>query len=125
MIPLKVSVANHSPLVAGAVDDFAAFMAEISFGKPQVPLLFNVTASVENDPLQIRTIMARQIASRVRWFEIIQQMVNEGVEVFVELGPKAVLSGLMKKILPRKSEIRCLQADTPELITRVVEEISG
>jgi len=125
VIPLKVSVANHSPLVAGAVDDFSDFMTEISFGQPKVPLLFNATASREDDPAEIRGIMARQIASRVRWFEIVSQMVDDGVEIFVELGPKSVLTGLMKKILPRKSEIRCLQADTPELINKVVEEISA
>ncbi len=125
VIPLKVSVANHSPLVAGAVDDFADYMAGITFQQPQVPLLFNATATGENDPAEIRTIMARQIASRVRWFEIVQQMVDGGVEVFVELGPKTVLTGLMKKILPRKTAIQCLQADTPELIAKVAQEISG
>ncbi len=125
VIPLKVSVANHSPLVAGAVQDFAAFMDEISFQQPQVSLLFNATAELEENPAEIRKIMARQIASRVRWFEIVQQMVDQGVEVFVELGPKTVLTGLMKKILPRKSEIKCMQADTPELIQQVVREISA
>ncbi|HEB68797.1 MAG TPA: [acyl-carrier-protein] S-malonyltransferase [Desulfobulbus sp.] len=125
VIPLKVSVANHSPLVAGAVQDFAAFMDGISFEQPQISLLFNATAQPQKDPAEIRNIMARQIASRVRWFEIIRQMVGQGVEVFVELGPKTVLTGLMKKILPRKSEILCLQADTPELISRVVQEISA
>ncbi len=125
VIPLKVSVANHSPLVAGAVQDFAAFMDGISFQQPQVSLLFNATAKAEENPAEIRKIMARQIASRVRWFEIVQQMVDQGVEVFVELGPKTVLTGLMKKILPRKSEIKCMQADTPELIQQVVREISA
>lgn len=125
VIPLKVSVANHSPLVAGAVDDFSGFMAEISFGRPQIPLFFNATAFLEDDPAEIRGIMARQIASRVRWFEIVSRMVDDGVEVFVELGPKSVLTGLMKKILPRKTAIHCLQADTPELISKVVAEISA
>ncbi len=125
VIPLKVSVANHSPLVAGAVQGFAAFMDGISFQQPQVSLLFNATAKAEENPAEIRKIMARQIASRVRWFEIVQQMVDQGVEVFVELGPKTVLTGLMKKILPRKSEIKCMQADTPELIQQVVQEISA
>ena len=125
VIPLQVSVANHSPLVAGAVDDFADFMAEIPFSGPEIPLLFNATASLEQEPAEIRNIMARQIASRVRWFEIVGKMAADGVEVFVELGPKTVLTGLMKKILGRKTEIKCLQADTPELISKVVAEISG
>ncbi len=125
VIPLKVSVANHSPLVAGAVPDFAAFMETIDFKQPQVPVLFNATASSELDPAAVRRIMASQIASRVRWYESICLMVEDGVEVFVELGPKNVLTGLMKKILPRKSPITCLQADSPETLAAAVEAIRG
>ena len=100
-------------------------MGTLSFYTPRLPILFNVTANMESDPAAIRSLVARQIASRVRWLEIIQHMVMDGVEVFVELGPKTVLSGLMKKILPRKSEILCLQADTPEAIDKVVAAITA
>jgi len=123
VIPLPVSVANHSPLVAGAVPDFSAFMETIAFGRPQVPVIFNATANSEEDPAVIREIMASQIASRVRWYEAVSSMINDGVEVFVELGPKKVLSGLMRKILPRKSPVQCLQADTPALLEKVVSAI--
>jgi len=123
VIALQVSVANHSPLVAGAVPDFTEFMATIPFQEPQVNMIFNVTGAAERDPDAIRSIMARQIASRVRWYESVLRMVDDGVELFVELGPKKVLTGLMKKILPRKSGITCLQADTPEAVDKVVEEI--
>lgn len=124
VIALKVSVANHSPLVAGAVEDFAVYMSAVPFQQPRIPLLFNATAGLEQNPDKIRAIMARQIASRVCWFDIVKQMLADGVEVFVELGPKTVLTGLMKKILPPKAGIRCVQADTPEAINRVAEEIS-
>ena len=119
VIPLKVSVANHSPLVAGAVEDFSAFMETIAFAEPQIPIFFNATAALEQDPAVIRTIMASQIASRVRWYESVNRMVAEGVEVFVELGPKTVLTGMMKKILPRNSAITCVQVDSPEAMEKV------
>jgi len=122
VIPLNVSVANHSPLVAGAVEDFAGFMGEIDFSRPSVPVVFNVTANVENDPGTIRSIMARQIASRVRWLESVTKMLDEGVEVFVEVGPKKVLTGLMRKILPRGAAT-CVQFDTPEGLEKVVSAI--
>lgn len=125
IIALPVSVANHSPLVAGAVEDFAAFMETVTFTAPKVPMLFNATADQAQDPAVIRSIMARQIASPVRWYESVNSMVADGVEVFVELGPKKVLTGMMRKILPRKSEITCLQADTPEALARVVEAVRG
>lgn len=124
VIPLKVSVANHSPLVAGAVEDFAAFMDGIDFSAPTVPVLFNVTGAQEQDPATIKGIMARQIASKVRWLPIIEQMVAQGVEVFVELGPKNVLTGMMKKILPKGAGITCLQADSPEALSKVAEVLA-
>ncbi len=125
VIPLKVSVANHSPLVAGAVEDFAAYMNSIEFQHPQVPVLFNVTGDYEQNPSAMRNIMARQIASRVRWLSIIERMVAEGVEVVVELGPKNVLTGMMKKILPKGTPITCLQADSPEGLHKVAEVLAG
>jgi [acyl-carrier-protein] S-malonyltransferase len=125
VIPLKVSVANHSPLVAGAVDDFADYMRGIAFLSPEVPVLFNVTGGFEERPEEMKAIMARQIASQVRWLEIVNQMVAEGVEVIVELGPKNVLTGMMKKILPKDSAIVCMQADTPEALDKVAAALVG
>ena len=125
VVPLKVSVANHSPLVAGAVEDFSACMAAVTFNAPQIPVLFNVTASQETQPETVREIMGRQIISRVRWYESMNRMIEDGVEVFVELGPKTVLTGMMRKILPRKSPVTCVQADSPELIDKAVDIISG
>ena len=125
VIPLKVSVANHSPLVAGAVEDFAAFMNGIEFRPPHIPVLFNVTGDEEKEPAAIKAIMARQIASRVRWLPIVERMAAEGVEVMVELGPKNVLTGMMKKILPKNSTITCLQADSAEALAKVAEVLAG
>ncbi len=121
IMPLKVAGANHSPLVAGAVPDFAACMEQTAFQTPRTPLLFNVTAAPENDPAAIRSIMARQIASRVRWHESVCRMIEDGVEVFLELGPGSVLTGLMKKILPAGSTAVCVQADSPESLAKVVQ----
>lgn len=125
VIPLNVSVANHSPLVAGAVDDFAAYMANVAFQPPEVPVLFNVTGQEERDPGRMKAIMAKQIASRVRWLPIVERMIAEGVEVMVELGPKNVLTGMMRKIVPKDAAISCVQADTPEGLARVAEMVAG
>ena len=125
VIPLKVSVANHSPLVAGAVDDFTAHMATIPFAAPAVPVLFNVTGDYATAPDTIKAIMAGQIASRVRWLEIVERMVAAGVEVIVELGPKNVLTGMLRKILPKKSTVVCVQADTPETLDQVAKTLAA
>jgi [acyl-carrier-protein] S-malonyltransferase len=125
VIPLKVSVANHSPLVAGAVEDFAAYMSTITFHSPERPVLFNVTGDYEKDPAAVKAIMARQIASKVCWLAIVERMVAEGVEVIVELGPKNVLTGMMKKILPKNSPVICMQADSPETLAKVAEVLTA
>ena len=120
-IPLQVSVANHSPLVADAVPDFEKFMQNINFSSPETPVLFNVTADQENDPDSIRRIMARQIASQVLWFDIIRKMITAEVRLFIEVGPKNVLSGLLKKIVPKGYEYQRFQVDTPEKVSQVAE----
>ena len=124
-ITLNVSVANHSPLVAGAIPDFEKIMADISFQTPVTPVLYNVTAAEEKEPMKIRSIMSRQIASRVRWFEIINFLVDKGVTHFIEVGPKKVLSGLNKKIIPKSSEFRTYQFDSPETLARCLEGLNG
>ena len=116
VIPLNVSVANHSPLVAGAVPDFREFMADIHFSKPQTPVYFNVSGETETDCDKIKAMMARQIASKVRWFEIIQSMIGGGVDTFIEVGPKAILSGMIRKIVAKNAKITSLQFDSPELL---------
>lgn len=122
-IPIKVRVANHSPLVKDSVPDFEKVMARIDFRSPKVPIFFNVTAKEENEPEVIRKIMARQIAFRVRWFEIIQEMVARDVRIFIEAGPKTVLSGLLKKTIPKGYEYRRFQVDNPEALSHCLAEI--
>jgi [acyl-carrier-protein] S-malonyltransferase len=125
VISLNVSVANHSPLVANAVADFAEFMAAIEFKPPQAPVYFNVSAAKETDTENIKAMMANQIASRVRWCEIIEAMLEEGVDTFVEVGPKTVLKGMMRKIVPKGSNVTALQFDTPATLSQCVEKIRG
>jgi len=100
-VPLKVSGAWHSELIKGAQDEFKAFLGTIAFDAPQKPVFFNVTAAPEENPAEIRDIMARQLCSPVRWYNTMNRLMEEEVEVFVEVGPGRVLAGLLKKTLPR------------------------
>lgn len=122
-IPLKVSGAWHSDLVAGAVDDFSAFMRGVEFKKPQASIFLNVTGAEETDPEAIRSIMSRQIASTVKWFAIMNGLMARGVRTFVEVGPKTVLSGLAKKIIPADYDYRIFQVDKPEAVAVLVKEL--
>jgi len=123
VVALNVSVANHSPLVAGAVDDFAEFMADIEFKSPRTPVLFNVTAAAETDPVKMKQMMASQIANKVRWCEIIQKMVDDGVNTFIEVGPKTVLKGMIRKIVPKTAQVATYQVDSPSTLESCLEKL--
>ncbi len=113
-IGLPVSGAWHSKLVAGAIPDFEKVMAATTFNSPHGTMFFNVTAQPETDPGEIKTVMASQIASMVRWYEIIMTMHGQGVTTFIEVGPKKVLTGMMKKLLPKGHGCTCLQVEDSE-----------
>ncbi len=122
-IALPVSGAWHSKLIAGAIPDFEKAMAAVTFHAPQGNILFNVSAASEADPDAIRTIMSQQIAAMVRWYEIIMSMYEQGATTFVEVGPKKVLTGLMKKLLPAGHGCTCLQVEDPATLADCLEKI--
>lgn len=105
-ITLNVSGAWHCDLMKGAVDEFAQFIKDIPFNKPQSAMLFNATAKTEDDSEKIKHIMAQQLISPVKWYDIIRTMLKGGVNNFVEVGPKKVLSGMLKKTLSGNKGIR-------------------
>ena len=105
-VPLKVSGAWHSALIKDAQDDFKGYIETVPFNSPQKSVLFNVTAQPSDDPDEIKEIMGRQLCSPVRWYDAMNELIDEEVEVFVEVGPGRVLAGLLKKILPRDNSAK-------------------
>jgi [acyl-carrier-protein] S-malonyltransferase len=98
VVPLAVSIAAHSPLMLPAQADFAAAVEAAPLTDPAVPLVGNVSARPLMTAAAIRQDLAGQLTSRVRWVESIQFMAAAGVQMFIELGSGAVLSGLLKRI---------------------------
>jgi [acyl-carrier-protein] S-malonyltransferase len=99
-IPLKVSGAWHSDLIKGAEEEFIAFLEVFNFTSPENMIIHNVTADSCTDGKAIQRLMAQQLCSPVRWYATILRLMAEKVEVFVEVGPGKVLTGLLKKIVP-------------------------
>jgi [acyl-carrier-protein] S-malonyltransferase len=100
-VPLKVSGAWHSELIRGAEAEFKETLFKTAFQAPQREIVLNVTATAATDPAEIREIMSRQLCSPVRWYDSMCLMKAAGVEAFVEVGPGKVLTGLLRKILPK------------------------
>jgi [acyl-carrier-protein] S-malonyltransferase len=105
VVRLKVSGAYHSPLMAEAAREFASFLREITFLRPSKYFFSNVTASLVEDPEEIRELMGKQIQHPVRWVEEIEHIYEFGGRHFLEVGPKNVLTNLTKKILRGKEAV--------------------
>ena len=97
-IPLPVSGAFHSPLVAPAAERMRVVLAEADFKRPDCVFVNNVDARRLEDPHEIKDSLVRQVTGTVRWVECIEHMIHQGVDTFVEVGSGRVLSGLVKRI---------------------------
>lgn len=124
-IPLNVSGPWHSPLMQDAADQFRAFLGKVEFSSPSIPVLFNVTGLEIWSPEEIREIMARQIHSSVLWYDIMRRMIADGVSDFVEVGPKKVLIGLLKKTLPADGGFRNHQADDLDGLLKIASDLKA
>jgi [acyl-carrier-protein] S-malonyltransferase len=99
-MPLAVSVAAHSVLMAPAAAEFAGHVAETPFNDPQVTVIGNVHALPLTSAAEIRAELIAQLTSPVQWTASVACMAATGASTLIELGPGNVLTGLTKRINP-------------------------
>jgi len=99
-VPLPVSGAFHSPLMAAAASEFNAILEPIAFETAKVPVLSNVDPQATLNPELIKTRLMAQMTGSVRWRETCLNLADLGVTRVVELGPGNVLTGLVKRSTP-------------------------
>ena len=97
-LKLPVSGAFHSPLMEPAREALAAAIDKTAFSIPLCPVYQNVTAAPTTDPVVIKDNLLRQLTSPVRWTASVRNMLADGADFFLELGPGTVLQGLVKRI---------------------------
>lgn len=97
-LKLKVGGAFHSPLMEPARAELADAIAHTDFYAPKCPVYQNVNAEPQTDPETIKKNLIAQLTAPVRWTQTVQNMIAAGADTFVEVGPGAVLQGLVKKI---------------------------
>jgi len=97
-LKLSVGGAFHSPLMEPARLELAAAIENTPFSTPVCPIYQNVNAKPQTDPEVIKANLVSQLTSPVRWTQSVQAMIADGADDFTELGPGAVLQGLIKKI---------------------------
>jgi [acyl-carrier-protein] S-malonyltransferase len=97
---LPVSAPFHCALMEPAAEVMAEALGRNPPVAPMVPLIANVSAAKETDPVRIRDLLVAQVTATVRWRECVQAMTALGVDSFIELGSGKVLSGLIRRIAP-------------------------
>jgi [acyl-carrier-protein] S-malonyltransferase len=98
VIELQVSAPFHSSLMKPAQKRLAMELDKIEIKDAQIPVVSNVTAEHVKDAKAIKELLIKQVTSPVRWSESVQKMIGEGINYFLEVGPKTVLCGLIKNI---------------------------
>jgi [acyl-carrier-protein] S-malonyltransferase len=130
-VPLNVSAAFHSPLMAPASEKLAEALRGMDFHAPRVRVYANTTGRdiMEGRPPSltdaawIRERLALQLKSPVYWQETIENMAADGIRLFVELGPGQTLSGFVKKIMPDAPVFHVEDAESLENTMASIKEL--
>jgi len=114
-VGLPVSGAFHSPLMQEASVHFAKNLSEIQFNNAALPVISNITSQPVMKGLEWSKFLEKQITAPVHWMDSIHYILQQGIEIFVEVGPNKVLSKLIQKITPSAITLNVEDASSLEL----------
>ena len=104
-IMLSVSAPFHCSLMKPAQDRLSADLRSMTLQKPAIPVVCNVDAAIVDDPEPSRDALVRQVTGSVKWDQSVRLLIAKGIQIFVEVGPGKVLSGLMRQIDRSKTSL--------------------
>lgn len=120
VLPLNVSGPFHSSLLEQAGEELEKELEQVEFSDLQIPYVTNVTAEYVTDITKTKELLARQVASSVRWQQSMELLIADGVDTFVEIGPGRTLAGFLRKI---NREVKVYNVGTWEDVDKVVNEL--
>lgn len=120
-VKLRVSGAFHSPLVEGATERLRPALESVTFSEPATPFMSTVTARVE-DAQRLVDLLVQQLTGPVKFTQAVRGLAQEGVEMFVEIGPGQVLSGLLRRC---DRSLKAISVGDPESLRRLQEALSA
>lgn len=120
VLPLNVSGPFHSGLLKPAGDKLYEYLKNVEIKKPTIPYVANYTAEFVCDDKDIKELLRKQVFGSVRFEQSIRNMLKEGVDTFIEIGPGKVLSGFVKKI---DKEAKVYSIETVEDMNNVIKEL--
>jgi [acyl-carrier-protein] S-malonyltransferase len=107
VVRLEISIASHSPLMNEAGSRLTELVADMRFHEPLMPIVSNITGRFVTSVDEIRRNVGQQVVRPVMWTGSVIEMIDNGVETFLEIGPNQVLSGLIRRV---KREVKTLTA---------------
>lgn len=119
---LNVAGAYHSRLMKSAQDKLATELAAMSFATPAIPVTCNYAATVVSDSDDIRTMLEKQVTGSVRWTKSMEQLIEDGHRLFIELGPGKALAGMMGRIC---KDATVLSIEDMDSLQAAVEHLKG
>ena len=120
-VKLRVSGAFHSPLVARAAERLRPALSRASWRDPAPPFMSTVSARIE-DAQRIGALLVEQLTGPVRFTQAVRGLVKDGVEMFVEIGPGQVLSGLLRRC---DRSLRTISVGDPESLRKLEDTLSA
>lgn len=120
-IPIKVSGAFHSPLMEPVAAQLAEYLQAAPLADATVPVVCNVAAVARTGAEPIKNALIQQLTNSVLWEKSIRTMIAAGVDTFVEVGPKDVLTKMLRRIAP---EVQALSTSEPADIDKVLQQVA-
>src|SRR2546430_7234316 len=105
VVPLNVSAAFHTPLMAPAAERLRQALERIEWRAPRVPVMANLTGRPHQGGDRIPHVMEMQLRSPVRWAACIGSLIESGCDTFIEVGPKRALTGMMRELAPGRTAV--------------------
>ena len=122
MVSLPTSAPFHCAMMEPAAERLTPHIAELEVLPPVIPVMNNVDLRLEQEPEKIKHALIRQIASPVRWVELVERIVARGCNPLVECGPGKVLTGLNKRIAPTVDGFALFDVTSLQKVVQFVRE---
>jgi [acyl-carrier-protein] S-malonyltransferase len=122
VVTLPVSAPFHCALMQPAQEDVASVLSWIALGEPHIPVAANVSGTLVTSAEAARDALIRQVTGTVNWVGCIQALVAAGAEVFVEVGPGKVLTGLLRQI---DRGLKCVNVEDAASLEKTLAELSA
>ncbi len=122
VLPLKVSGPFHSRMLTGAGEKLGKVLEPVKIRAFETPYVSNVTAEYVTDPEQVKPLLVRQVSSSVCWQQSVENMIRQGVDTFIEIGPGRTLTGFMRKI---DRNVRAFNIEKLEDMDKVIKGVKG